>query len=87
MILTLCRVVHLRFVEPTPASRIVEAVTFVSDDPAFAGEMRMTIAFAAVPSRTRASMSFAGLPPRLRAEDNAEGTRVGLGQLALYLAG
>src|SRR5918997_375187 len=32
-----------RFVELTPPSRIVQAITFDSDDPAFAGEMTMVV--------------------------------------------
>ncbi|HJZ49971.1 MAG TPA: SRPBCC domain-containing protein, partial [Roseiflexaceae bacterium] len=32
-----------RFVELTPPSRIVEAITFDSDDPAFSGEMIMEV--------------------------------------------
>ena len=35
-------VVEGRFVELVPDARVVEAVEFVSDDPALAGEMRIT---------------------------------------------
>ncbi len=78
-------VVQVAFVALEPARRIVEAVTFVSDDPAFAGEMRITITFDATAGGTRVTMAFSNLPKGLRVEDNAEGARISLAQLARYL--
>ena len=74
--------VRVRFVELSPPRRIVEAVTFVTDDPAFAGEMMMTITLAEAPGGTEATLEFADLPPGLRPEDNDEGARLSLEQLA-----
>src|SRR5688572_5472777 len=37
--------VNVRFVELTPPRRIVEAISFVTTDPAFSGEMTMTAMF------------------------------------------
>ena len=75
----------VRFVELTPPERIVEAVTFVSDDPAFAGEMTITITLTEVPDGTEVTMLFENLPPGLRPEDNQVGADISLGQLARYL--
>jgi uncharacterized protein YndB with AHSA1/START domain len=75
-------VVDVRFVELTPPRRIVEAVTFVTDDPAFRGEMSLTITLEPVRGGTDVTMLFENLPPGLRPEDNDAGARLSLGQLA-----
>ena len=74
--------VRVRFVELTPPRRIVEAVTFVTDDPAFAGEMTHTVTFEPVLGGTEVTLSFENLPPGLRPEDNDAGARLSLQQLA-----
>jgi uncharacterized protein YndB with AHSA1/START domain len=74
--------VDVRFVELAPPYRIVEAVSFVSADPALSGEMTMTITFEAVPGGTAVALVCENLPPGLRAEDNEEGSRLSLEQLA-----
>ena len=74
--------VEVRFVELAPPHRIVETIRFVSDDPAFQGEMRMTATFAEVAGSTEVTLLFENLPPGLRAEDNDEGARLSLEQLA-----
>jgi uncharacterized protein YndB with AHSA1/START domain len=51
--------VAVRFVELQPASRIVEAVTFQSDDPALSGEMTLTVTFEGVDEGTRATSNAA----------------------------
>ncbi|HEY4163068.1 MAG TPA: hypothetical protein VGM59_08395 [Dongiaceae bacterium] len=61
---------------------MVEAVTFDSPDPAFAGEMRIEIIFGAVSGGTEVTFLFTNLPPGVRAEDNEAGTRLSLEQLA-----
>ena len=78
--------VNVRFVELTPPERIVEAVTFVSDDDAFAGEMTLTVSLGEVPDGTEVTMLFENLPPGLRPEDNKAGADLSLGQLTQYLA-
>ena len=72
--------VIVRFVELTPPRRIVEAVSFVTTDPVFFGEM--TAAFEEVPGGTEVTLVFENLPPGLRAEDNEAGSRLSLEQLA-----
>lgn len=74
--------VDVRFVALTPPHRIVEAVSFVTDDPTFAGEMMMTATFKEVLDGTKVTLAFENLPPGLRAEDNARGAELSLRQLA-----
>jgi uncharacterized protein YndB with AHSA1/START domain len=74
-----------RFVELTPPHRIVEAVTFDSDDPAFAGEMHMEVTLEAAESGTTVTIVFQNLPPGIRPEDNEVGTRESLEKLARYV--
>ena len=74
--------VSVRFVELAPPRRIVEAVRFHSDDPALLGEMTLAATFEAVPGGTNVSLLCENLPPGLRPEDNEEGSRQSLEQLA-----
>lgn len=73
---------EVRFVELVPQRKIVEAVTFVTDDPALKGEMTITVTFDEVPGGTEVTFACTDLPPGLRAEDNDEGARQSLEQLA-----
>ena len=77
--------VVVRFTELAPPSRIVEAVRFVSDDPAFGGEMTLTVTIEPHADGSAVTMTFADLPPGLRPEDNDEGARLSLAQLARHL--
>jgi uncharacterized protein YndB with AHSA1/START domain len=72
----------VRFVELTPPHRIVYAVNFDSADPGFQGEMTMTWTFEAAPGGTQVIVASENLPPGVRPEDNDEGSRLSLGQLA-----
>jgi Activator of Hsp90 ATPase homolog 1-like protein len=74
--------VNARFVELTPPRRIVEAVNFVTTDPAFFGEMTLIATFEEVPGGTKVMLMCKNLPPGLRAEDNEAGSRLSLEQLA-----
>jgi uncharacterized protein YndB with AHSA1/START domain len=73
---------NVRFVELAPARRIVEAVNFVTTDPAFLGEMTIVVTFEEVPGGTEVTILCKNLPPGLRAEDNEAGSRLSLEQLA-----
>jgi uncharacterized protein YndB with AHSA1/START domain len=77
--------VRVRFVELTPPSRIVEAVTFDSEDDAFAGEMTLTVTIEPVDGGSEVALRFDNLPPGLRPEDNELGAQQSLDQLARYL--
>jgi uncharacterized protein YndB with AHSA1/START domain len=74
--------VNVRFVELAPPHRIVQAVSFVTTDPAFFGEMTMTVTFEEVSGGTEVTIVFNNLPPGLRAEDNDAGAQLSLQQLA-----
>ena len=74
-----------RFVELTPPTRIVEAITFDSEDPAFLGEVTMTVAFEDRDGGTEVTILFEQIPPGIRPEDNDAGTRSSLEKLAHYV--
>jgi hypothetical protein len=69
-------------VELAPPHRIVEAVTFVTTDPALLGEMMHTVTFDPAPGGTEVTLLFENLPPGVRPEDNDAGARLSLDQLA-----
>src|SRR5215213_7377503 len=48
--------VDVRFVEAVPARRLVEAVNFVTTDPAFMGEMTMVVTFEEVSGGTEVTI-------------------------------
>jgi hypothetical protein len=62
--------------------RIVEAVSFVTTDPAFLGELTLIATFEEVSGGTEVTLVCKNLPPGLRAEDNEAGSRLSLKQLA-----
>jgi uncharacterized protein YndB with AHSA1/START domain len=74
-----------RFVELTPPTRIVQAITFDSGDPAFAGEMTMVVTFEESDGGTEVTLLFEKIPPGIRPEDNEAGTRSSLEKLARYV--
>ena len=74
--------VKVRFVELVPPRRIVEAVSFVTDDPALFGEMTIVVTFAKQAGGTAVTFACTNLPPGLRPADNAAGARLSLEQLA-----
>ena len=74
-----------RFVELTPPTRIVEAITFDSQDPAFAGEMTMVVTLEERDGGTEVTILFENIPPGIRPEDNDAGTRSSLEKLARYV--
>jgi uncharacterized protein YndB with AHSA1/START domain len=78
---------EVRFVELVPARKIVEAVTFVSDDQAFKGEMTIVVTFDKVPGGTSVTFACTDLPRGLRAEDNEAGAQESLAQLARRFEG
>jgi uncharacterized protein YndB with AHSA1/START domain len=76
-----------RFVELTPPSRIVEAITFDTADPAMMGEMTMIVTLTARGAGTDVTIVFANLPSGVSPEDNDAGTRSSLEKLAAYVEG
>ena len=73
-----------RFVELIPDRLIAQAVEFESDDPAFAGEMKITWTFTAAPGGTEVAVRCENVPPGISAEDHAAGLASSLDNLAAY---
>lgn len=81
-------VVEVRFVDVAPCERIVQAVDFESDDPAFARTMTMTWSITTEGddgSSTRVDIVAEDVPPGISAEDHAEGMASSLENLARFL--
>lgn len=74
-----------RFEELIPNEKIVEAISFESGDPAYGGEMKMTVSLADRSEGTEVTLLFEGLPAGIRPEDNDEGSRQSLRKLAELL--
>jgi len=78
-------IVEARFLEVVPGVRVVEAVDFVSDDPAYAGTMTMTWELTAVDAGTRVDIRADDVPAGISAEDHAAGLASSLANLATYV--
>ena len=78
-------IVEARFVNIVPGERVVQAVDFVSDDPAYAGTMTMTWQVAASDRRTRVDIVAEDVPDGISAEDHAAGLNSSLANLAAYV--
>ena len=78
-------IVEARFVELVPGVRLVQAVDFVSDDPANAGTMTMTWQITTVDGGTRVDIVAEDVPDGISAEDHAAGLASSLTKLAAYL--
>jgi uncharacterized protein YndB with AHSA1/START domain len=73
---------HGRFVELVDDERIVEVIEFETQDPAFAGEMTMTVVLADVEGGTEVSLVYDHVPIGIRPEDNEAGSLQSLRKLA-----
>jgi uncharacterized protein YndB with AHSA1/START domain len=78
-------IVEARFVDIVPGERVVQAVDFVSDDPAYAGTMTMTWKVTADDPGTRVDIAAEGVPDGISAEDHAAGLASSLTNLAAYV--
>ena len=78
-------IVEARFVNIVPGERVVQAVDFVSDDPANAGTMTMTWEVTAMGGGTRVDIIAGDVPDGISAEDHAAGLASSLTKLAAYL--
>lgn len=78
-------IVEARFVEIVPGARVVQAVDFVSDDPAFAGTMIMTWEVTAAEGGSRVDIRADDVPVGISAEDHATGLASSLTNLASYV--
>jgi uncharacterized protein YndB with AHSA1/START domain len=78
-------VVEGRIAELDPEERIVEEVTFQSDDPSFAGTMRVVTTLAPVQGGTKVTISAENVPPGVSEADHLEGMNSTLKNLADFL--
>ena len=77
-------IVEARFVDIVPGERVVQAVDFVSDDPAYAGTMVMTWQVTPADAGTRVNIVAEDVPDGVSAEDHAAGLDSSLTKLAAY---
>ncbi len=74
-----------RFAELVPDKRVVELVTFDSDDPAFSGTMKITTSLAPVPGGTEVAIACENVPDGISPEDHQAGMSSTLDNLAAYV--
>ena len=78
-------IVEARYIEIVPDVRVVQAVDFESNDPAFAGTTTMTWELTATDGGTRVEIIADDVPDGISAEDHAAGLASSLANLADYL--
>ncbi len=78
-------VVDVHFIDLVPDVRVVQAVDFESDDPAFEGTMTMTWELVETDDGTRVEIRAEDVPPGISAEDHAVGLASSLANLGAYL--
>ncbi|ROO50651.1 uncharacterized protein YndB with AHSA1/START domain [Micromonospora sp. Llam0] len=78
-------IVEARFVDIVPGVRVVQAVDFVADDPAYAGTMTMIWEVTAVDGGTRVAIRAEDVPAGISAADHAAGLASSLANLATYV--
>lgn len=77
--------VEVRLTKLEAGRRIEQEITFESEDPAFAGVMRMIWTFAPEGERTRVTIRAENVPEGIRPEDHAAGLNSSLEQLAGFV--
>ena len=78
-------IVEVRYVDVVADDRVVQAVEFVSDDPAFAGTMTMTWAVRPVDGGTLVEITADDVPDGIAADDHAAGMASSLENLARFV--
>lgn len=78
-------IVEGRFVDLVPGEKVVQAIDFVSEDPAYAGTMTMTWKVTAIDDGTRVDIRADNVPAGISAEDHAAGLASSLANLATFL--
>ena len=73
------------FVELIPNEKIVQVVEFESEQPDFAGEMRLTWTLADTDGGTEVTILCEDIPKGIRLEDNALGSQQSLRKLAAFV--
>ncbi len=80
-------VVEATFVELVADQRVVEEITFESDDLAFAGTMTMTWRLTPLAVGTEVGIVASGVPTGIDPADHATGMQSSLANLAAYVEG
>lgn len=80
-------VVRGRYLALDENERVVQLVEFASEDPAFAGEMRMTWHLVPAARGTEVTIRAENVPEGIRPEDHEAGMRSTLENLARFVAG
>jgi uncharacterized protein YndB with AHSA1/START domain len=80
-------VVESEFAELVPGQRVVQLVRFRSDDPAFAGIMRMVWDLEPAEGGTRVIFLAEDVPPGISKQDHDAGLRSSLENLKVYVMG
>ena len=80
-------VVETRVVALNPGRGIVQSAVFDSDDPAFAGTMRMTWSFEPAEGGTRVAIVCEDVPQGIRKQDHVQGLKSSLANLAAFVGG
>ena len=78
-------IVEARYIDIVRDERVVQAVDFVAEDPAFAGTMTMTWALEASDDGTRVEITAEDVPDGISADDHAAGMSASLANLATYV--
>lgn len=73
-----------RYVRLVRDRRVEQAVTFSSEDPAYAGEMRMIWTLEEAPRGTRVTVRCENVPPGIGKADHETGLNSTLGNLAAF---
>lgn len=74
----------MHLVSLEPGQRIVQEINFDSDDPSFAGTMRMTWTFEPKGGGTRVTVRAENVPEGIRPEDHQAGLESSLANLARF---
>ena len=74
-----------RFIKLIPNRKVVQAITFDTSNPDFAGEMTMEIKLEPIDNGTKVTFLFEDIPQGIRPEDNEAGTISSLEKLAKYV--
>lgn len=80
-------VVETRFVTLNPGRGIVQTAVFDSEDPAFAGTMRMSWSLEPAEGGTRVAITCEDVPQGIRKQDHLEGLKSSLANLAKFVGG
>lgn len=74
-----------RFLELVPGEKVSQSVEFTSDNPEFAGTMRMTYELLPVEAGTRVTITAENVPRGITPEDHQQGMNSSLENLDTYI--